>query len=73
VLAYLAPVGCELLVVNNSRPSQEVMIDLPGLDGVQAVDLFTEQPLNVPTAPLRLSLEPYGYRWLSLSRRMRGE
>jgi maltose alpha-D-glucosyltransferase/alpha-amylase len=73
VLAYLRTGGDEtLLVVNNLSPEpREVALALPGLEGTQPVDLFTGQALASVETSLRLSLEPYGYRWLSLSGSMR--
>jgi maltose alpha-D-glucosyltransferase/alpha-amylase len=69
VLAYLRTWGDDtLLVVNNlSSEPREAVLDLPGLDGAQAIDLFTGQTLAPATAPFRLNLEPYGYRWLALA------
>jgi len=69
VLAYLRTAGDEtLLVVNNLSPEpREVVLTLPAQAAAPPVDLFTEQPLDAPAAPLRLNLEPYGYRWLGLA------
>jgi maltose alpha-D-glucosyltransferase/alpha-amylase len=75
VLAYLRTGGDEtLLVVNNlSQEPREAVLSLPGLDGVQPVDLFTGQALAPIGTSLRLSLNPYGYRWLSLAGPNRGD
>jgi maltose alpha-D-glucosyltransferase/alpha-amylase len=67
VLAYLRTWGDEvLLVVHNLSPlAREADLDLAGLGGGRPpIDLFTGQPWPPSAAPFRLSLEPYGYRWL---------
>jgi len=67
VLAYLAPVGCRLLSLNNLSPEpREVHLT------TRSGPAFRGQPVHGAAAEcadgaLRLSLEPYGYRWLSLS------
>jgi maltose alpha-D-glucosyltransferase/alpha-amylase len=68
VLAYLRTEGDEtLLAVHNlSSEPREAVLTLPGLEGAQPVDLFTGHVLP-GSAPLRLSLEPYGYRWLGFA------
>jgi maltose alpha-D-glucosyltransferase/alpha-amylase len=68
VLAYLRSGEDEtLLVVNNlSAEPREVVLALPGPAGAPPVDLFMERPLDA-AGTLRLSLEPYGYRWLRLA------
>jgi maltose alpha-D-glucosyltransferase / alpha-amylase len=69
VLAYLRTWEDEtLLVVNNLSPEPlEVLVPLPGMDGMRAVDLFTGQELPLITPSYPLSLEPYAYRWLGLT------
>jgi maltose alpha-D-glucosyltransferase/alpha-amylase len=69
VLAYLRSDGDETLLVVNNLSSEAREVEIPG----GAVDLFTEQPLGAPAGPLRLSLEPYGYRWLGLGEAERRE
>jgi len=68
VLAYLrGGAGETLLAVHNlSQEPREAIVDLPGAEGIQPVDLFTGHALPAVAGPLRLSLEPYGYRWLGL-------
>jgi maltose alpha-D-glucosyltransferase/alpha-amylase len=74
VLAYLRTGEDEtLLVLNNlSAEPREAVLALSG-PSAQAVDLFTGQALPPVGTSLRVSLEPYGYRWLLLSGPVRGE
>jgi maltose alpha-D-glucosyltransferase/alpha-amylase len=69
VLAYLRTWEDEtLLAVHNLSPEhREAVLTLPVPEGARPVDLFTGQALPPITAPYRLDLEPYGYRWLALS------
>jgi maltose alpha-D-glucosyltransferase/alpha-amylase len=79
VLAYLRTWEDETLLVANNLSSEprEAVLTLPvlpvahgpgaSLDGREPVDLFTGQALPPIAGPLRLSLEPYGYRWLALA------
>ena len=69
ILAYLRTYENEtLLVVNNlAEEPQTCEIDLAAFAGAEPVDLFSGQALPaVKTAPYRLELPRYGYRWLRL-------
>jgi len=69
ILAYLLTYGDEtLLVINNlSSNPQAAQLDLAAQADTQPVDLFTGEKLPpLTTAPYRLPLEGYGYRWLQL-------
>ncbi len=69
VLAYLRTHGDEtLLIVNNlSSEPQRVELDLGTFAGEQPVDLMTSETLApCSSAPYRLDLARYEYRWLRL-------
>ncbi len=69
VLAYLRRQGEEVvLVVNNLSDSpQPVHLDLSAYVGRTPYDLLQKETLpTIGTSPYTLSLERYGYRWLSL-------
>ncbi len=69
ILAYLRSYGDEtILAINNlSAQPQRFDLDLKGYAGRQPADLFGADRLPPCTsAPYRLELEGYGYRWLKL-------
>jgi maltose alpha-D-glucosyltransferase / alpha-amylase len=71
VLAYVRAYGDEtVLVVNNLAPTaQDVTLDLSAYVGQKLTDLFTGVALEAPaSSSWTLSLERYGFRWLSFSR-----
>ena len=71
VLSYLRTLGdCSVLVVANlSRHIQPVALELPGLEGVEPVELFgrTRFPPVGPT-PYRLAIGPHDFYWFRLDR-----
>jgi maltose alpha-D-glucosyltransferase/alpha-amylase len=69
IAAYLRSHADErLLIVNNLSPSpQSIVLSAPEPHAVTPIDLLSGSPLPpVRDAQLRLTLEPYQYRWLKL-------
>ena len=71
VLSYLRTLGdCSVLVVANlSRHIQPVALELPGLEGVEPVELFgrTRFPAVGPH-PYNLAIGPHDFYWFRLDR-----
>jgi maltose alpha-D-glucosyltransferase/alpha-amylase len=70
ILAYLRRYGNEtvLAVHNLGNRKRQARLDLAEFSGNRPLDLLTGETLPALTeAPLRLTMPPYGYRWLKLA------